>query len=311
MKYFSDTLEFYVNEDSVITLGKFDGLHRGHELLIEEITNQKKLYGLKSIVFTFDIPPRKKVSDIQAKELTINEEKRYIFEKTGIDYLVSCPFTNEVMCMEPESFIRWIVESLSVKCFVVGDDFCFGHNRMGNHKVLKQFEDKYGYRTIVMPKVKEDGRDISSTFVREEIEKGNIQKANQLLGYHFFVKSDVIHGNQIGRKMGIPTINMAIPEEKMIPPFGVYITRAEISGVWYRGVSNIGKKPTISGDNPVGLETFLLDFEKDVYEENILVEFLDYIRPEKKFDSLEELQKQICLDIEQVNKYYKNITDMC
>lgn len=311
MKYFSDTLEFHVNEDSVITLGKFDGLHRGHELLIEEIANQKKLYGLKSIVFTFDIPPRKKVSDIQAKELTINEEKRYIFEKTGIDYLVSCPFTNEVMCMEPESFIRWIVESLSVKCFVVGDDFCFGHNRMGNHEVLKQFEDKYGYRTIVMPKVKEDGRDISSTFVREEIEKGNIQKANQLLGYHFFVKSDVIHGNQIGRKMGIPTINMAIPEEKMIPPFGVYITRTEISGVWYRGVSNIGKKPTISGDNPVGLETFLLDFEKDVYEENILVEFLDYIRPEKKFDSLEELQKQICLDIEQTNKYYKNITNMC
>ena len=97
----------------------------------------------------------------------------------------------------------------------------------------------------------------------------------------------------------------------MIPPFGVYITRTEISGVWYRGVSNIGKKPTISGDNPVGLETFLLDFEKDVYEENILVEFLDYIRPEKKFDSLEELQKQICLDIEQTNKYYKNITNMC
>lgn len=311
MKYFSNTLNFHVDEESVITLGKFDGLHRGHELLMQEIKKQQAQYGLKTIVFTFDIPPRKKVLDIKAKELTVNEEKRFVFEKTGIDYLISCPFTNDVMCMDPEHFIKWIVEALCVKCFVIGEDFCFGHNRMGNHEVLRQFENKYGYRTIVMPKVKEDGRDISSTFVREEIECGNIVKANHLLGYHFFVKSDVIHGNKIGRTMGIPTINMSIPEEKMIPPFGVYITRAFIDGIWYKSVSNIGRKPTIANDNPIGLETFLLDFNRDVYDRNMIVEFLEFIRPEKKFQSLEELKMQIELDIEQTYNYYKNVTNMC
>jgi riboflavin kinase/FMN adenylyltransferase len=318
MKYWKHTLDFRVEEDSVITLGKFDGLHRGHELLISQIKEQEKRYGLKTIVFTFDIPPRKQTTGGAAKVITTNEEKHFIFEHTGIDYLIECPFTKEVMCMEPEAFIQWMVGRLSVKCFVVGDDFCFGHDRKGNHEVLKQFEEKYGYRTIVMPKVKDDGRDISSTFVREEIEKGNIAKVNELLGYPFFAKSDVIHGNRIGRTMGIPTINMAIPEEKMIPPYGVYITKALIEGDWYQGVSNIGRKPTISGDNALGLETFLLDFDKDVYEENILVEFLGYIRPERKFDSLEALQHQIEQDIEQTRSFYKskqkcygNITKIC
>jgi riboflavin kinase/FMN adenylyltransferase len=304
MKYWNHTLDFYVEEDSVITLGKFDGLHRGHELLIEQIKEQEKQYGLKTIVFTFDIPPRKQTDGAPVKVITTNEEKRFIFEQTGIDYLIECPFTKEVMCMEPEAFIRWMVERLSVKCFVVGDDFCFGYQRMGNHEVLKQFERTYGYRTIVMPKVKEDNRDISSTFVREEIEKGNIAKVNHLLGYPFFAKSNVIHGNRIGRTMGIPTINMAIPEQKMIPPYGVYITRALIEGNWYKGVSNIGKKPTISGDNTLGLETFLLDFDKDVYEENVLVEFLGYIRAERKFDTLGELQNQIEQDIEKTREFY-------
>lgn len=311
MKYIHDTLDFHVGEESVITLGKFDGLHRGHELLMHEIQKQKEQYGFKTIVFTFDIPPRKRVYDTKAKELTVNEEKRYIFEQSGIDYLVSCPFTDEVMHMEAEAFIRWIVESLSVRCFVVGTDFHFAHNRSGNYEVLQQFEKKYGYRTIVMPKVQEDGRDISSTFVREEIEKGNIQKANKLLGYHFFAKSDVIHGRRIGHTMGIPTVNMAIPEEKMIPPFGVYVTRTKVDGVWYKSVSNIGRKPTVGADNPIGLETFLLDFDKDVYEQNILVEFLDFIRPEKRFESLEALKHQIFCDIETTHKYYENITKVC
>jgi riboflavin kinase/FMN adenylyltransferase len=304
MKYWNHTLDFFVEEDSVITLGKFDGLHRGHELLIEQIKEQEKLHGLKTIVFTFDIPPRRQTDGAPVKVITTNEEKRFIFEQTGIDYLIECPFTKEVMCMEPEAFIRWMVERLSVKCFVVGDDFCFGYKRMGNHEVLKQFEHTYGYRTIVMPKVKEDSRDISSTFVREEIERGNIEKANHLLGYPFFAKSNVIHGNRIGRTMGIPTINMAIPEQKMIPPYGVYITRALIDGRWYKGVSNIGKKPTISGDNALGLETFLLDFDRDVYDESILVEFLGYIREERKFDTLEALQHQIEQDIAKTRDFY-------
>jgi riboflavin kinase/FMN adenylyltransferase len=305
MEYWKDTLDFRVGADSVITLGKFDGLHRGHELLIEELNKQKETHGLHTIAFTFDTPPQTQTSGNAAKVITTNAEKRYVFEQTGIDCLIECPFTREVMCMEPEAFIRWMVESLSVKCFVVGDDFCFGHERRGNHQVLAQFEKTYGYRTIVRQKVKEGSRDISSTYVREELEKGNLALANRLLGYPFFVKNDVIHGNRIGRTMGIPTINLAIPEEKLIPPYGVYVTRARIGDSWYRGVSNIGKKPTIPGDNPVGLETFLLDFEQEVYEENVLVEFLEFLRPEQRFDSIASLQRQMEQDIENATGYFR------
>ena len=303
MKYINHTLEFHIDEPTVITFGKFDGLHRGHEMLMEHLDKVAEAYGLQRVVFTFDIPPRKQMQDASAKVLTTNEEKRYIFEQRGIDYLIECPFTKEVMCMEPEKFIEWITKALSVKYMVVGDDFCFGHNRSGNHKVLKEFEKKYGYQTMVFQKMQEDHRDISSTFVREEIAAGDMKKANHLLGYPYFLFSKVVHGNQIGRKMGIPTINMCFPEEKLLPKNGVYVTQTMISGKTYRSVSNIGCKPTISQDNPVGVETYILDFDGELYDKVIQVSFLDYIREEKRFDSLTELQRQIEQDIKIAQNY--------
>ena len=303
MKYINHTLEFHIDEPTVITFGKFDGLHRGHEMLMEHLDKVAEAYGLQRVVFTFDIPPRKQMQDESAKVLTTNEEKRYIFEQRGIDYLIECPFTKEVMCMEPEKFIEWITKALSVRYMVVGDDFCFGHNRSGNHKVLKEFEKKYGYQTMVFQKMQEDHRDISSTFVREEIAAGDMKKANHLLGYPYFLFSKVVHGNQIGRKMGIPTINMCFPEEKLLPKNGVYVTQTMISGKTYRSVSNIGCKPTISQDNPVGVETYILDFDGELYDKVIQVSFLDYIREEKRFDSLTELQRQIEQDIKIAQNY--------
>lgn len=311
MEYIKNTLDFKIEQPTVITLGKFDGLHRGHELLMDRIKEQAGTYGYKTIVFTFDIPPKKGVAGENAKVLTTNEEKRYIFEETGIDYLIECPFTREVMCMEPESFIRWITEALSVKCIVVGKDFHFGHNRTGNYKLLEACADKYGYKTCVLDKMQENGRDISSTYVREEIEKGNIQKANHLLGYEFFVKSRVVHGNKIGRTIGIPTINMILPEEKLLPPFGVYVTKVLIEERWYMGVSNVGRKPTISDHNPVGVETYIIDFCQDVYDKVLTVQFLEFLRPEMKFASIEKLKEQMNSDIAKTKNYYKNVTWYC
>ena len=210
--------------------------------------------------------------------------------------------------MEPKAFIAWIVEKLHVKIIVCGTDFCFGHNRGGNYQTLQQYEELYGYRTIVLDKMQEDERDISSTYVREMILAGNMKKANHLLGYAFFLRSQVVHGNQIGRKMGIPTINMVVPKDKLLPPNGVYVTRVVVGDAVYHGVSNIGVKPTIEGVYPLGVETFILDFCQDVYEQNILVEFLEFIRLEKKFDSLEDLKAQIAEDIAYAEKYYRNVT---
>lgn len=296
MKYIRNTTDFYIEENTVLSLGKFDGIHRGHELLIEHLA-AKKEEGLASAIFTFDIPPRKNVEKLEAKVLTTNEEKIHIFEHVGIDYVVECPFTKEIMCMEAEAFIEKIVQQLRVKCMVVGEDFHFGHNRRGNYQMLREYADQYGYEVIVVKKMKEDARDISSTFVREEITKGNIEKANHLLGYRYFVTGVVEHGNQIGRTIGIPTINQIPPEEKLLPPNGVYITEVYIDERKYRGITNVGYKPTIEGKNPIGVETHLLDFKEDVYEKIATVEFVKRVREERKFASIEELKEQMQNDI--------------
>lgn len=296
MKYIRNTTDFYIEEDTVISLGKFDGIHRGHELLLEHLA-EKKENGLSAVIFTFDIPPRKNVAHVEAKVLTTNEEKMHIFEKQGIDYLVECPFTKDIMCMEPENFIEKIVRQLHVKCVVVGEDFHFGHNRRGDYRMLQEYAGKYGYEVVVLKKIQEDARDISSTFVREEIARGNIEKANHLLGYRYFVTGVVKHGNQIGRTIGIPTINQLPPEEKLLPPNGVYITEVYIEEKSYWGVTNVGCKPTIEGKNPIGVETHLLDFKEDIYDKLVTVEFISRVREERKFASVEALKEQMQNDI--------------
>ena len=308
MKYITNTLDFKIEEPTAVTLGKFDGLHRGHELLMQNVRACREEYSVATVAFTFDIPPRNRVEEIVATVLTTNDEKQYIFEKQGIDYLIECPFTPEVMSMEPKAFIEWIVTSLNMKFVVVGDDFRFGYKRSGDFHTLQQYEEEYGYKTIVLDKLKDSNRDISSTYVREKIADGNIRKANELLGYNYFIKSEILHGKKLGRRIGMPTINMILPENKLLPPNGVYVTEVLVEGKVYMGVTNVGYKPTVSEERIVGVETFIDDFNQDLYGEKIVVSFLDYIRPEMKFASIDELKTQMESDIQVARKCYKNIT---
>lgn len=308
MEFIRKTLDFQVEEPTAVTLGKFDGLHRGHDLLMQTVLEYSKKYDLASVAFTFDIPPRNKVEEIVANVLTTNDEKQYIFEKRGIDYLIECPFTSEVMTMEPKAFIAWISKALHMKYVVVGDDFRFGHKRAGDYHTLQEYEEEFGYKTIVIDKLKDSNRDISSTYVREKIADGNIKKANELLGYRYFIKSEILHGRKLGRTIGVPTINMILPENKLLPPNGVYVTEVLVDGKTYMGVTNIGCKPTVSDENIIGVETYIDDFNQDVYGEKIVVSFIQFIRPEQKFDSIEELKSQMKSDIEVSRKCYKNIT---
>ena len=163
--------------------------------------------------------------------------------------------------------------------------------------MLSKYATQYGYEVIVVKKMQEDARDISSTFVREEITMGNIEKANHLLGYRYFVTSVVAHGNKIGRTIGIPTINQLPPEEKLLPPNGVYITEVYIDEQRYRGITNVGCKPTIEGKNPIGVETHLLDFRGDVYDKLVTVEFISRVREERRFESIDALKEQMQNDI--------------
>jgi len=303
MKYIKNTTEFLIEEPTAISLGKFDGIHRGHELLLEELMKQKKK-GLATVIFTFDIPPKQNFLHEELKVLTTNEEKRYMFESFGIDYLIECPFTPEVMNMEAEDFIQMLVERLSVKSIVAGEDFCFGHNRRGNHQMLKDFAAKLSYEAIIFPKMKEAERDISSTYVREEIANGNIEMANKLLGYPYFVSGAVSHGKKIGRTIGFPTINLIPAEHKLLPAYGVYITKVMIDGLVYHGVTNVGKKPTIEGTNPVGIETYILDFNENIYEQVVTVTFIKRIREERKFENLDALLEQMRKDVSTARYYF-------
>ena len=308
MKYIKNTLNFQIKEPTVVTLGKFDGLHRGHDKLMHALLKYKDAHHVASVAFTFDIPPRNKIDDISSKVLTTNEEKEYIFDTSGIDYLIECPFTSEVMCMEPKAFIEWITMALNMKCVVVGDDFHFGHNRAGDYHTLMEYEKLYGYETIVVEKMKDNNRDISSTYIREEIAIGNLKKANELLGYHYFIKSDVVHGKKLGRTIGVPTINMVLPENKLLPPNGVYVTEVIVDGKKYIGVTNVGCKPTVSDGNMIGVETYILNFDKMIYGDSIVVSFVEFIRPEIKFHSVEELKNQLNSDIDTAAKYYEIVT---
>lgn len=305
MEYIKGTTTFKTEEPTVLSLGKFDGLHRGHELLMDYVFKKKK-EGLKAVIFTFDIPPRKNVEHVATKVLTTNEEKSRLFAGIGIDYLIECPFTREVMNMEPELFIETIVNQLNVKCMVVGKDFHFGHNRRGDYQMLLQYAAKYGYDVEVVDKMQEDGRDISSTFVREQIVAGNIEKANELLGYRYFVEGTILHGRKMGKAvLGIPTINLIPPEEKLLPPFGVYISITEWNGKCYPGITNVGCKPTVEGENPVGVETHIFDFDEDIYGKEVKVSFLSKVREEKKFASLEALKEQMAHDVAVGKQYFR------
>ena len=306
MEYIRQSMTFEIDGPTVLSLGKFDGLHRGHELLMEYMARKKReVKGLKAAIFTFDIPPRERVQDIQAQVLTTGAEKERLFARVGIDYVIEYPFTRQVMCMEPEAFIPKIVSSCHVKYMVVGTDFRFGYKRRGDYRMLRQFAAQYGYEVEVVDKIKEDGRDISSTFVREEIVAGNIEKANRLLGYAFFVEGTVLHGRQMGKKvLNIPTINLLPPEDKLLPPFGVYVTETEWQGKRYPGITNVGCKPTVEGDNPIGVETHLFDVSQDLYGEKVRVSFLEHVRKERRFPSLDALKEQMQRDIEYGKTYF-------
>lgn len=191
---------------------------------------------------------------------------------------------------------------------VAGTDCGFGHQRAGNAELLQKLAPEYGYKAVIIEKEQDEHRDISSTYIREQLDAGHIAKANKLLGEPYAIHGEVVHGNHIGASvLGFPTANLLPPPEKYLPRFGVYASRILIDGKYYGGVSNIGAKPTIHGENPVGVETFILGLEPgiDLYGKNIEVQLLDFERPEQRFGGLEELKARIALDKQYAAEYFK------
>ena len=311
MEYITGTREFQIEEPAVVTLGKFDGRHRGHQKLLQRMGEVKEEKGYKIAVFTFDMSPNSLEAEGPQRVITTNLERKNNLEKIGIDYLVEYPFTKETARMEPEQFVKKIlINQMNAKTIVVGTDCTFGYRGAGNADSLNQWKERYGYELIVIPKEKDDHRDISSTYIRELLDAGNMEKANELLGEPYAIHGTVVHGNHMGGPvLGFPTANIVPEPEKHLPVFGVYISKVYVDGTYYGGITNIGKKPTVEGGSPVGVETYIYGINKDIYGKTIEVQLLHFIRPERKFDGLEQLKVQIEKDRDYGLEYLKNLSE--
>ncbi len=289
MKIIKGTTEFQIQEETAISLGKFDGFHQGHQLLVDRVL-QKKREGLKSLIFTFDFGDR--------PVLLLPEERRRMLGKRGVDYLLECPFVESISHMEAEKFVREIlVRRLHVRYLTVGTDFRFGYQRRGDYRLLERLSAECGYQVEVVEKACYQGEEISSSRIRRELEQGHMELVNQLLGYAYSVTGEVLHGRRIGRTLGMPTTNLLPSERKLLPPNGVYATRTVIAGELFEGITNIGYKPTVGGETRKGVETYLFDLDRDLYGEILTVRFYGYERAERKFASLDELKKRIEQDV--------------
>ena len=316
MIYISGTKEFKLT-NTAVALGKFDGLHRGHQVLIDHINHYKEK-GMLSVVFTFDYHPNSLFGDKEQRLIYTFNERRIIAERMGVDVLIEYPFTKETASMDPAAFIKEVlIDKVGARFVVVGEDFRFGKNRKGNTDLLESMAPLLGYQTDICRKIcddippglddneKTETKKIGSTIIRKAIAVGDIETANRLLGFPFAVMGEVIHGRRIGRTIGMPTANLMTPENKLLPPNGVYISRTRIYNKEYPSVTNIGCNPTVSDSSSRRIETYVYEFTGDLYGKDIEVMLYHYQRPEMKFESIDALKAQMHRDKDCAVVYFK------
>lgn len=291
-------------EDSIksglwcIALGSFDGVHLGHMKLIELLKEESKLHGTESMIYTFRKHPRKiLMPDKHIYLITDNEKRAEIMESLGVDMLYLEDF-NKVKDMSAEAFVKNIlVESFNAKSVVVGYNYRFGIKGEGDAEILKQYGEKYGFKVNVVDAVEIYGHTVSSSLIRHTIRSGSVDKVADYLGRDFSVHGKVIYGKQNGEVMGIKTANIDVKKDITLPKKGVYYTSTIVRGKLYKSISNIGFNPTFDGES-LSVETHLIHFNDNIYGEEIEIFFHKHTRDELKFVSMEELVKQIRMDLQ-------------
>lgn len=297
LEIIAGTTDFYLERETAAAIGKFDGIHVGHRRLLEEILARKK-DGLAACVFTFDPSPAVLFGASDGKELTTREEKRLILERLGVDILIEFPLTCETAAMEPEDFAREVLEQrLHVRYLAAGNDLSFGNRGKGDAALLQRLAPELRFTARVIDKVCVEGSQVSSTRVREQVEVGKMELAERLLGMPYMMAGQVVVGNRLGRTLGFPTVNVLPGESKLLPPRGVYFSQVRCRGKLYRAISNVGYKPTVTRERVMGVESYLYDFDGDVYGEPVEVYFLAFRRPERQFENVEVLRAQLQEDI--------------
>lgn len=283
----------YLLSDTSVCIGKFDGLHSGHQLLIDAVRTSECR---TKAMFTF--------SFMTNEHIYSEEEKRYLAEKMGMDVYITCPFDRSLAHMSPHDFLKEIlIDQCGAREICVGEDFRFGFERQGDVAFLAEYQKIYGYRLRVFAKKKMDGECVSSTRIRRVLKEESVTEANRLLGRPYVIYGKVLMGNQIGRTLNMPTANQIPSEGKVMPAFGVYASVVYLDGKKYCGVTNVGVKPTIPGENIVGAETYIMDFQEEIYGKNICVELHGFLRKEKKFTNLMMLKEQMKTDKERAYRF--------
>ncbi len=287
---------------TVITIGTFDGIHKGHQKVLQQLLEIKTTHTLKSIVFTFYPHPRKIIPITTAQShiqtLTSKNEKTELLKQYNIDYLIFCPFNEKFANILPEDFVKYLVSALNAKYIIIGYDHKFGKNREGSVETFLKLSKELNFQVIQIPAQTIQEINISSTKIRESLLLGNIQQANELLGYNYFITGTVVRGKQLGKTIGIPTANICLKDnDKLIPQKGVYNVQVEVDGKTYKGALNIGTNPTTDSDDKLKIEVHIIDFNKEIYDNDIKISFLNKIRDEQKFHSIQEMINQIQKDI--------------
>lgn len=297
MKIIKTISEIMLNEASAVALGLFDGVHLAHRAVIAELLRS----GLKTVVFTFStqskMPPNKNGGMILSEN-----ERRAKFAEMGVDVLISPPF-DELCELDYRAFFDILKNQLNAEMLSCGYDYTFGRNKEGSVQKLRELcgEDIV---LKILPEMKLNGEAVRSSRIKAMLFSGDIKNANALLGYEYYTVGRVEHGNNIGHTIGFPTINQKLDKSLAIPKFGVYKTTAVIDGAEHKGVTNIGVKPTVGGVEAPVIETYIIDYSDDLYGKEVKIIYHDFIRPEQKFSSLEQLKIQLGEDIEKAKEGY-------
>lgn len=292
MVIFRNLAEIQDIEKTAVALGNFDGIHKGHQVLIKKAVKTAEEKGIKSAVFTFSNHPRNVIAgNSVVRNIIYEDEKIEILEEMGVDYLFSISF-EEIMKLSPQDFVdKVLIERFRIDTAVCGFNFTYGYKAAGTADMLRGMAAGRFDVAVVDP-VKVNGQVVSSTLIREKIMNGDVEAVPELLGRNFTIRGTVIHGNEIGRTIGFPTCNIVIDESMAALPNGVYMTYCYVESVKYCSITNVGNKPTI-GEYGKNIETNIFNFNENIYDKKITVEFLKKIRDEQKFDDLEALKKQI------------------
>lgn len=303
VRYISlQTEQSKISEVNILCLGNFDGVHYAHRSLLREAKKlqEEKMPNARVGVFCFEKLSTDFLSPNPPKHLTTLDQKLKYFADEGMDFAYIADFPS-IKELSPEAFINdLLIAQCNCKAVVCGYNHRFGKDGVGTHHLLQAFFSKE--TTIAAKPIYKDGAPVSSTRIRQLLTQGKVKEANELLTVPFSISAPVKHGKGLGRQLGAPTFNQIPPKEMLIPARGVYLTRCTINGQEYHGLTNIGTRPTVDIDAEINIETHLLHFAGDLYQKELRIEFLDYLRPEQHFESKEALQKQIQHDIKAVEE---------